>query len=59
MSKYLACEEVATLYGVKKITVWQWIRDKKLNAIQTGKRYAIRPEDLREFEEARRTKAKG
>ncbi|MDF2535834.1 MAG: binding domain protein excisionase family [Bacillales bacterium] len=56
MGKYLTCEDVAVLYGVKKITIWGWIRDKKLNAIQTGKCYVIRPEDLREFEESRRTK---
>jgi excisionase family DNA binding protein len=59
LEKYLTCDDVASLYHVKKITVWQWIRDGKLNAIQTGKVYAIRPQDLREFEEARSTKAKG
>jgi excisionase family DNA binding protein len=56
LGKYLTCEDIATLYGVKKSTVWQWIRDKKLNAIQTGNLYRVRPEDLREFEEARKTK---
>lgn len=58
MEKYLTCDDVAEKFGVKKITVWQWIREKKLNAIQTGKIYRIRQEDLREFEEARRTKVK-
>jgi transposase len=24
MEKYLSCDEVAEMYGVKKITVWQW-----------------------------------
>ena len=56
MEKYLTCDDVAIKYGVRKITVWQWIRDKKLNAIQTGKFYRIRQEDLREFEESRKTK---
>lgn len=56
MEKYLTCDDVAEKYGVKKITVWAWIREKKLNAIQTGKNYSIRPEDVRKFEEARCTK---
>jgi len=56
LEKYLTCDEVADRYGVKKITVWTWIREKKLNAIQTGKLYRVRPEDLREFEDLRKTK---
>ena len=27
------CDEVAERYKVKVITVWEWIRKKKLNAI--------------------------
>jgi len=42
MEKYFSCEDIAEKYGVKKITVWSWIREKKLNAIQTGKMYRIR-----------------
>lgn len=54
--KYLTCDDVAARYGVKKITVWSWIREKKLNAIQFGRNYRIRPEDIREFDNARMTK---
>lgn len=53
---YLTCDDVAERYGVKKITVWAWIRGKKLNAIQTGRSYRIRREDLKAFEEVRHTK---
>ncbi|EIW19498.1 MULTISPECIES: helix-turn-helix domain-containing protein [Pelosinus] len=53
MEKFLTCDDVAERYGVKKITIWSWIREKKLNAIQTGKKYRIRPEDLKAFEDAR------
>ncbi|WFD12247.1 helix-turn-helix domain-containing protein [Tepidibacter hydrothermalis] len=56
MEKYLSCEEVAEKFSVKVITVWSWIREKKLKAIKTGKMYHIRPQDLAEFEEARKTK---
>ena len=56
MEKYLTCEQVAEKYGVKVITVWAWIREKKLPAIRIGRGYRIRPEDLEAFEEARKTK---
>jgi excisionase family DNA binding protein len=56
MEKYLTCEQVAERYGVKVITVWAWIREKKLPAIRIGKGYRVKPEDLEAFEEARRTK---
>lgn len=55
MKKYLTCEDVAEMYGVKKKTVWGWIREKKLGAIQTGKLYRIRPEDIEAFSESRAT----
>jgi excisionase family DNA binding protein len=56
LQKYLSCEEVAEKFGVKVITVWAWIREKKLPAIKTGKLYRITPEDLAAFEAARKTK---
>jgi len=56
VEKYLTCEEVAQKYGVKVITVWAWIREKKLRAIKSGKRYRRTPQDLAEFEESRKTK---
>lgn len=56
MEKYLTCEQVAERYGVKVMTVWAWIREKKLPAIRIGKGYRIRPKDLEAFEAARKTK---
>jgi len=56
MEKFFTCEDIAERYGVKKITVWAWIREKKLGAVRIGRDYRIRQEDLHEFEEARLTK---
>lgn len=49
------CEEIAERYGVKVITVWDWIRKKKLPALKIGKEYRIREEDIKAFETSRLT----
>lgn len=46
LDKLYNCQEVADRYGVKIITVWDWIRKKKLPAIKIGKEYRIREADL-------------
>lgn len=55
MSDMYTCEQVAQRYGVKTLTVWDWIRKKKLTAIKLGRDYRIRKEDLDTFEQARLT----
>lgn len=55
MSKMYTCEEVAERYSVKVITVWDWIRKKKLNAIKLGREYRVSEDDLIQFEEGRKT----
>lgn len=55
MTKLYTCDEVAERYGVKTLTVWDWIRKKKMAAIKVGKSYRIREEDLKQFEENRLT----
>lgn len=55
MSKMYTCEEVAERYSVKVITVWDWIRKKKLNAIKLGREYRVSEGDLIQFEDERRT----
>ena len=55
MSKMYTCEQVAYRYGVKIITVWDWIRKKKLNAIKLGREYRV---TRRRFDSVRRRKKK-
>lgn len=55
MSKMYTCEEVAQRYGVQIITIWDWIRKKKLPAIKIGKEYRISEDDIKAFEDSRRT----
>lgn len=49
------CADVAERYGVKIITVWDWIRKGKLSAIKIGRDYRVSEEDIKNFEENRRT----
>lgn len=54
LSKMYTCDEVAERYRVKVITVWDWIRKKKLPAIKIGRDYRVSEDDLKTFEESRR-----
>ena len=55
MADLYTCKEVAQRYGVEVITVWDWIRKRKLGAIKIGKEYRISADDIARFEESRRT----
>ena len=55
MSELFTCYQVAERYGVKTLTVWDWIRKKKLPAIKLGRDYRIRQEDIEAFERERMT----
>lgn len=55
LQKFYNCEEVAERYDVQVITVWDWIRRKKLPAMKIGKSYRITEDDLINFEDASRT----
>lgn len=55
MSKLYTCDEVAKRFSVQTRTVWDWIRADKLVAIRIGREYRIKEEDLKAFEDERRT----
>ena len=50
MGELYTCKDVAERYGVQIITVWEWIRKKKLGAIKIGKEYRVSAEDIKAFE---------
>ena len=50
MGKLYTCEEVANRYGVKTLTVWDWIRKGRLSAIKMPKGYRISEDALAEYE---------
>lgn len=55
MGKLYTCEEIADRYGVKVITVWDWIRRGRLNAIKLPKSYRISEEAISEYEATLKT----
>lgn len=55
MSEMYTCRQVAERYGAKELTVWDWIRKKKLPAIRLGRDYRITEKDIEAFESVRRT----
>ncbi|WP_330409873.1 helix-turn-helix domain-containing protein [Hydrogeniiclostridium mannosilyticum] len=49
------CQEIAERYRVEVITVWDWIRKKKLPAIKIGRDYRVSDRDIEYFESTRKT----
>lgn len=50
MEIFYSCQQIAERYGVKKTTVWEWIREGKLEAVRIGKQYRIPKNALDKFE---------
>jgi excisionase family DNA binding protein len=42
MNNLFTCQEVAERYRVEVLTVWNWIRKKRLPAIKIGRDYRVR-----------------
>lgn len=51
--EYFTPEQIAKRFQVKPRTVWEWIRNGKLHALDTGV-YRISEDDLKRFEEENR-----
>ena len=51
MEKLYSCQDIAVRYGVKVITVYDWIKKKRIPALKIGKEYRFKESDILEFEE--------
>jgi excisionase family DNA binding protein len=57
LERLYTCEEIAQRYSVKVPTVWRWIRNKQLPAINlNGSGYRVQESDLVTFEESKRVR---
>jgi excisionase family DNA binding protein len=54
VDKLYSCNEIAERYGVKVLTVYEWIKRKRLSALKIGKSYFISEEDIAQFEKKSR-----
>lgn len=55
MSKFYTCDEIAEMFSVKSITVWDWIRKGKLKAYKIGKMYRVDEKQLNDFTKSKIT----
>lgn len=56
MEKVYTCNEIAERYGVKISTVYKWIRDGAMEAINIGKSYRVKESEVIAFEERNNTR---
>lgn len=48
-SEYYSIEEISQMLKVTYLTVYRWVKAKKLVALKAGKQYRIKKEDLDDF----------
>lgn len=47
--QYYSIEEVSKMLKVAYMTVYRWVRSKKLTAYKAGKQYRVKKQDLTEL----------
>ncbi len=54
MEKLLNVNQLADILGLKKITVYEWVRSNRIPFIKLGKRVLFHPSDIADFIKANR-----
>ena len=54
MEKLLSVNQLSDILGLKKITIYEWVRDSKIPFVKLGKRVLFRPKDIEGFINANR-----
>lgn len=49
MKKVMKMDEVADFIGVKRATVWGYVRERRLEAKKIGRSYYVYPEHMEQF----------
>ncbi len=57
MDKLLNVSQLADILGLKKITIYEWVRNNKIPFIKLGKRVLFHPSDVEEFIKTNRKEA--
>jgi|TARA_B100000315_G_C14575227_1_gene587597 excisionase family DNA binding protein len=58
MEKLISVNQLSDVLGLKKITIYEWVRDNKIPFIKLGKRVLFHPSDIEEFIEANRVEGR-
>ncbi len=58
MEKLLSVNQLSDILGLKKITIYEWVRDNKIPFVKLGKRVLFHPHDVEEFIKANRVECK-
>lgn len=54
MEKLLNVIQLADILGLKKVTIYEWVENRKIPFIKLGKRVLFHPHDVEEFIKANR-----
>ncbi len=49
MEKLISVNQLSDVLGLKKITIYEWVRDNKIPFIKLGKRVLFHPRDIEDF----------
>ena len=49
MEKLLNVNQLADILGLKKITIYEWVRSNKIPFVKLGKRVLFQPSDIADF----------
>lgn len=49
MKKVMTMDEVACFLGVKRATVWGYVRDRRLGAKKIGRSYYVFPDQMEQY----------
>lgn len=58
MEKLLSVNQLADILGLRKITIYEWVRNNKIPFIKLGKRVLFYPNDIEEFIKTNRVEGK-
>ncbi len=58
MEKLLSVNQLSDILGLKRITIYEWVRDNKIPFVKLGKRVLFHPQDVEEFIKANRVEFK-
>lgn len=54
MEKLLSVSQLAEILGLKQITIYEWVHQRKIPFVKLGKRVLFRKQDIENFIESNR-----